>query len=420
MRYVTIVLALASAAIPAWADSSAIAPSLIEPHQTAHQMFLEQAKARGLEPARAPHPATVELAPYAAADLTAEVFGYYPYWSTTAPADLRLDLLSTIAYFSLEIDGQGYVTATHGWPDGDLIDEAHAAGVRVVLCVTNFSPSQQTTLLGSATNRARAIANIVDEVVDGGGDGVNIDFELLPVSQKANFVTFMNELGAALETAIPGSHFSAATPAVDWAGSYDYDKLAAATDLLFIMGYDYHYKGGDPGPVSPLYSAGPWGLSIEDTLDDYELYIAPYSLADVVLGLPLYGYDWPATSAAVPGTKRGNGIARILSTIEGWIGTSPYGPRLFDGNARSPYLTFQKPGDGWHQLWYEDGASMAERFAYAQTRGTAGIGFWALGYTGTDDDVWDEVEDAYFIPGDDDDDDDGGPGRICGSSDLWY
>ena len=33
---------------------------------------------------------------------------------------------------------------------------------------------------------------------------------------------------------------------------WDYDALSAAADQLHVMGYDYHYLGSHPGPVSPL------------------------------------------------------------------------------------------------------------------------------------------------------------------------
>ena len=36
-------------------------------------------------------------------------------------------------------------------------------------------------------------------------------------------------------------------PAVDWSDAYDESTLATLSDGLFIMGYDYHYSGGDPG-----------------------------------------------------------------------------------------------------------------------------------------------------------------------------
>ncbi len=47
-------------------------------------------------------------------------------------------------------------------------------------------------------------------------------------------------------------------PAVDWSGPFDFDQLAEACDGLVIMGYDYHYPGGNPGPNSLVQSGSIW------------------------------------------------------------------------------------------------------------------------------------------------------------------
>ena len=63
------------------------------------------------------------------------------------------------------------------------------------------------------------------------------------------------------------------------------------------MAYDYSVAAGDPGPIAPLA----W----------VEQVIAGTSAASgdpskLVLGVPLYGYNWPvATSGACPSTAEG-------------------------------------------------------------------------------------------------------------------
>jgi spore germination protein YaaH len=315
---------------------------------------------------------------------TAERIGFYPYWVTVPPAQLPYAFLSTIAFFSIEINQSGAVTNVHGWPDGDLVDTAHAHGTKVIVTITNFSASQQQTLLASSAYRATAISNIVHQVDVGGADGVNIDFENLPVSAKANFVTFIGEMDAALHQLLDNPHLSVCTPAIDWAGSYDYDKLAAHADYLFIMAYDYHYSGGDPGPVAPLYAGGIWPswCGIDYTLDDYETYLSPYTLAKVVLGLPLYGYDWPTTSAAVPGVATGSGSAVLQHDAIAMAHDGQHGARQWDADSQTPYLVYDD--GGWRQLWYTDYFGLAQRIKFGKLRGVGGWGYWALGYNRAD------------------------------------
>lgn len=349
---------------------------------------------------------------------TNEVLGFLPYWSSAAPEDLRYDLLTTVAFFSIEIDANGNVTNTHGWPYGALVDEAHDAGARVVITITLFNSTSIATLVGSATKRANAIANIYSQIQAGLADGVNIDFEGVPVSAKANFVTFMTELKTYLLARMSNPHITVCTPAVDWTGAFDFDQLAAQTDFLMVMAYDYHWKSGDPGPVAPLYGGGIWpDISIEYTLDDYEAYMSPYTLNKVILGLPLYGYNWLSVDNSVPGEATANATSETLHNAILKQESGNYGVRHFDATTQTPYLLYQI--GGWRQLWYTDSPAMGQRFAYAQNRATGGVGFWALGYEGTYDEIWDELAEYY---GDDDDtigDDDDDSGGICGGAEVY-
>ena len=73
---------------------------------------------------------------------TREVFGYHPYWMGTAWQNYNYNLLSTIAYFGVAVNGNGQITDYHGWPVTSLINEAHSHGVEVVLAVILFSGDQ--------------------------------------------------------------------------------------------------------------------------------------------------------------------------------------------------------------------------------------------------------------------------------------
>ena len=82
---------------------------------------------------------------------------------------------------------------------------------------------------------------------------LDIDFELLPTSQRDNLVLFMQDLSTAFHNEMDDPIITMATPAVDWNNAWDYDSLAQITDGLFIMGYNYFYSGSSTaGPVSPL------------------------------------------------------------------------------------------------------------------------------------------------------------------------
>ncbi len=310
-------------------------------------------------------------------DLT--VYGYWPYWGSDL-AGVPISELTHLAVFSVELQADGTLAETQRWHDYGPQAVALAApyGVHVHLCLTSFSDAVMASVLPSATRRATAIAELSALVDAYGADGVNLDFEGLDYPLKDDFVTFVNEVGAALEEVY------LAMPAVDWAGSYDYDQLALASDGLFIMGYGYHWSGGDPGPIAPLYGGSPWGIyALDWTVADYRAWGAPD--ASLVLGLPLYGRDWPTTGSQVPGHAAGSGSAVLYrdAVPQGLA----YG-RRWESQTHTPYAF---PSE-YRQLWYDDALSIDDKSSYAAAEQLQGFGFWALTYADADPELWSVID----------------------------
>ena len=114
-------------------------------------------------------------------------------------------------------------------------------------------------------------------------DGIDIDFELIPSSQRDNLVLFMEQLSDVFHQFIDDPIITMATPAIDWSNAWDYNALAEICDGLFIMGYNYFYSGSDTaGPVSPL---GGYFYDIDFTVNDY-LSKTNFQTNKLILGLP--------------------------------------------------------------------------------------------------------------------------------------
>ena len=203
-------------------------------------------------------------------------------------------------------------------------------------------------------------------------DGVNVDVEAMDDSLSGDFVDFIRELHAQV------GEVYIATPAVDWLGAYDYSELAANSDGLFIMGYGYYWTGGDPGPNDPLYGGGDWSTySLEWSIADYQSYGAPVD--KIVLGLPLYGQEWPADHN-VPGNASGTGWSvEMYAAVDEAASVGAH----YEPTTHSPYYL-----PGGTQVWYPDDDSVRERIAFARENGLQGVGFWAVGYEGDDPDFW--------------------------------
>ncbi len=339
----------------------------------------------------------------AAAGLRREVYGFLPYWEVVDP-DAHLDYasLSTIAYFSVAASASGSLvtkdadgTATSGWSGWnsqamtDIINAAHAAGVRVDFTVTLFAwtssqAKAQAALLGSPTARSRLVANLVSTVSSRGVDGVNLDIEPLVAGHEDDLVAFVRELRSALDASGPGKRIT-----VDVLGStenYPHEQIVApgAADAIFIMGYDYRTAGAaTAGSISPL------------TGDRYDLtetvaaYTARVPAAKLILGIPYYGRAWSTVSDALH-AKTQSSATNGYSATAGYalaVSLAEENGRRWDETEQGPWTAYRKQAcdtcpESWRQLYYDDVESLRLKYALADANGLAGVGIWALGYDG--------------------------------------
>ncbi len=348
-----------------------------------------------------------------------QVVGFYPYWAGGFTG-VHWDLLTTVAYFSAEVDAtarNGTFGDVHGWGSGtaSLISTAHANGVKVVLTLTLFDSTAITTILGNASYRSALVNNALALVQGAGGDGVCLDFEGVPggSANKTGLVALMTSMTDAFHAAIPGSKVLIATPAVDWNGVFDYDQLALHSDGLMIMAYDYHWSGGAPGPVSPLTGGSLWGTyNVEWTIADYVTWGGTENRAKFILGVPWYGYDWPTTSFAIPGTATGSATSRTYAQAKSRAQTSG---SMWDAASQTPFVLYTSGGS--RQLWYDDDASISLKLDRVNDENLGGVGIWALGYEGSNPELWTALE-TKLVPACPDADGDGYTSASCGGTDC--
>ena len=318
------------------------------------------------------------------------VFGWHPYWMGTAYNDYDLTLLSDISYFSYEVDtATGGYRTIHSWLTTELIPKAQQAGVRVNLGVTLFGG--HGAVLGNPARRKTLVDSLLSLVQRRGGNGVNIDFEGMGASQRANFTAFIAQLSSAFHTAIPGSQISIAMPAVDWNNVMDPAALSASADLLIIMGYDYHWGGApNTGPVSPKNNGAFWNpYDVTRSINSYlSKGVPPEKLC---LGIPYYGYDWAAADSTPSAKTTGTGKAVLFSNA---VQNAATHGRRWDLHSSTPYYAYQLDST-WHQCWYDDPESLRKKYELTEMKGLAGIGIWALGYDGSRSELWDLLRQSF-------------------------
>ena len=325
-----------------------------------------------------------------------EVLGYLPYWELDYDS-IHWDKLTTLAFFAAKMESDGSPSDLHGW-DGPtsaaLRDEAHAHGVRYILTVINFSSGEIDALVNDPEARANAVQQLLGAVMAMDADGVNIDFEGVPLSAKLGLTAFVQETADAFHANIPDSQVTVATPAVDWSGAFDYDQLAYLSDGLMIMGYGYHWKGGNPGPLSPVSAGSIWGeKTLTWTIEDYLQWGGQDNHDKFILGLPFYGRDWKSEGPEIPGVAIENGSAVPFRSCKPRAAAA--GGFNWDEHSQTTYFMEFKD-DAWHQIWCDDGPSWVEKLKLVEQYDLLGIGIWALGYDGSTSDYWDAIEDAFI------------------------
>lgn len=380
------------------ADSLASEPAIEPPPQdllSVHAQALEEHRndPRPVRTFPLPHPGL-------RSNMQRIVYGYLPYWVSDT-SKLKWETLTHVADFSIEMNSDGTIGATHGWPDSALVTAAHAAGVKVEPVFTLFNSTSIGTLLGSSTKRAAAIKNMIDQMEAGGADGVSLDFEGVPASAAANQTLFFQELRAAL---VARGHadagISIAAPAVDWSDAFDIPALLQSIDVYFIMGYDYFWGGStQAGPTGIFRTNSKWRPSTSwsglRSVADASKKAGEAGRKKVVYGIPYYGREyitsgstWPSAASSSPGTATYSKARQMLAD-----GT----PTVVDNDICQPGFIWQESGS-WHQLWYEDDASLRCKYNLVLEHDIGGTGMWALGSDNGYSELWDLLDDRFSAP----------------------
>jgi len=353
--------------------------------------------------------------------LRQEVFGFLPYWKLDAAtrASLRLDLVSTIAYFSIGVQSDGNLatgpadtptTGWNGWTSSamtELMNAAHARGVKVVPTITMMAWSgdytDMSTLLNGPTYRARLVDQVAALIRGRGADGVNVDFEPVPSGLRSQFTGFIRELKAGLVAHGVGSYVTVDTMAgaASWSSGYDVIGLTAdgAADALMVMAYDFSWSGSSrAGGVAPIESDFIYASG--DALRAHLAYVPPQKL---IWGVPYYGRAWNTDSDMQNATVRSPAQSVAFSYYWSDDGAPAGGKvlaerfgRRWDAAGQVPWFGFWDAGsNGYRQGYYDDPASLRAKYDMVLAHDLAGIGIWHLGMDTGVSDLWDLLEDRF-------------------------
>jgi hypothetical protein len=374
-------------------------------------------------PAAAPHGVTraavsAQASPRVAGgngNLTREVFGFAPYWELGNWTEWQMNLLSTVAYFGVNLDGggnpvQGNDAGWSGWNSSQLtsvVNAAHGTGTRVVLTIKAFDDATINGIVSSPTNSQNAINQTIALVQQRGLDGVNVDFEGATSNSYPNiqtqFTAFVTSLSQQMHQAVQGSQVSVATysGAASWdQGFMNIGELGKVVDALFVMAYDMPFSN-TPGHASANAPLNGW--TYNDTLT-VQQYTSKAPASKVILGAGYYGYKW-CTADTGPNSafvSNGNGcpaqgVDTFASMFDDFNCTCTQNVQFhWDGTAASPYATWWSPSyNANRELYYEDSSSIGAKWDLVNNYGIRGAGIWALGYDTGRNELWNVIAQKF-------------------------
>lgn len=302
-------------------------------------------------------------------------WGYYVTYDRTSWTTLQahlgtLDIVSPY-FFQLRADGTIEELSDHT-ADGFL----RQSGITVVPMIKNVPRwNDFTPLIADPVQRSAVIARIVRLVEERGYSGMHIDFEAVNASDAPHLTAFMRELAAQLRPR--GKLVTQAVVArtsdtpTTWGGAYDYPALAEVNDYIVVMAYDFHYAGGSPGPVAPYT----WVQRVVSYLT------TRVPREKLILGIPLYGYDWNVTAGPPARSVRYDQVRELLRR--------PGATSGYDETEKEAWIRYTDDQGQQHEVWHADARSVAARVDLALDRGLAGVALWRLGHE--DPAVWDDL-----------------------------
>ncbi len=321
------------------------------------------------------------------------VTAWLPYWTTaasTASVVANKDLFTDASPFWFTASSATTITAHLDVPTRQSVtDQLHAAGIPVYPTVTDsLAPHGMAAVLASATTRLQHVNALLNTVIAGGYDGVDLDYEKFAFSDgsstwattRPSWVAFVAQLSAALHAR--GKKLSVTTPYMTgpttgyWV--YDWASIGPYVDRLRIMTYDY--STSHAGPIAPIS----W---VTATAAFAATQLSP---SKVQIGVPTYGYDWPSTTTGCPvdnlpvrqtlTATAAAALAVSLGRTTTWDST--YAERTFtylktytglSGTGTPASCTITRT------VWYDERNAVVTRAHLVGTYHLGGIALWTVG-----------------------------------------
>lgn len=281
------------------------------------------------------------------------------------------EFLTYLNIFSYAVNRDASLTPPD---DRDALEAAKSHNVAPIMVVTNFedgtfSQELATVILSNEDLQNTLFNNALAVMEEKGYRGIDFDFEYLGSQNREPYNAF---IARAVDFFRPKGYFisSALAPKLytEQIGTlyegHDYAAHGRLLDFIFIMTYEWGWSGGPPMAVSP----------INEVRRVMEYAISQIPRDKLMMGIPLYGYDWTLPYVS------GGQWARVVSpqqAIE--IARNNNAAIQYDYTAQAPFFHYWDGQGKEHVVWFEDARSIQAKFDLVKSLGIRGFFYWALG-----------------------------------------
>jgi spore germination protein YaaH len=328
-----------------------------------------------------------------------EIIGFQPYWLVASGKKNYASDITTLTYFGLRMEQDGTIRkedrpgeAEPGWRM--LNSDRYAATLsahrvsktKLSLLVQNMVEEEILTFIKEPETTAKTLVSEIAPIMRKHGfTDLNLDIESFNKasdSARMGYTRFVQAVKNELVAGQLGTLTVELTPKSPIEMHLiDVARIGQIADYVVLMAYDYHYvyssTAGAVAPVSGVPQTAEY--DVETALKETLRYVPP---AKVILGVPLYGYEWETLSSdpgapVIPGSWQVATGSRVV----------PYAASCtdcttgFDPISQEPYVIFpgERPGH-FQQVFYENKEALQAKINLAKKYQIAGVAMWALGY----------------------------------------
>ena len=199
-----------------------------------------------------------------------KVIGDMAYWDQTRGfQDIQnnIDILTEVSpdWYTLNENGDVLPFVRYdGTPyvDSSIVSYLKNHNIVIVPMIQNvvdgsWNSAVVSKIINNPTLTANHISNIVQLVVSNGYDGIDIDYEDLPASDRLAFSNFIRDLATALHAQnkiLSVNVYAKTNEPGYWNGpqSQDWAAIGASADEVRIMLYGYSWQTSAAGPIAPM------------------------------------------------------------------------------------------------------------------------------------------------------------------------